>query len=409
MSLIAGLSVVNDMCFYCTLLAMAHLLNDAGGRFLLMPLVMGLCAGIGHALGDRGKKRYLSLLVLPAALSVCTTGVTYVALIPACVYTFLIVQGNRRVIDYYYAFTRFRSCFLLLSLVTLFVIFINKEAVWLVTLPYLFLFLVLSINLLRMLRHDEKTMRQWRFRLSNLSGTAGVCAAGLVFSTGLAQRFFRWLVAACWDSVLHPVVNWCLDLVTGIVKLVYDLLTLLPLDPSFDLSSVMDNPALIKFNEVEGEAIAEDMGQYPFVKYVLAVLGIAIGGVIFIAVMKFLSRGRDRARDNDLTDVRERLDPEPAAREREPGFFARRREPVLAVRYWYRRFLELCEANHIALKPSSTSLDARDAASARFGDAEALDGLREVYLPARYSPAPAGKDDAERAKALYERVRRAKK
>ena len=409
MSMIAGLVVVCDLAFYFTILGMARLLMNSSGFMMLVPMIMGVAAGICHLLGGKpGVRRYLPLALIAPCFLIANPGLETLCLVPAVVYTYFYVKGNRRIIDYYFAFTRFRSSFVLMMLVVLFVIFITGEEVWMKTLPYMFLYLVLSINLLRMLRHDAKTLKSWKFRIVNLSSTAAVCAAGVLFSTGTAIRILKWAGEKLWASALKPAVAWIIDAVAWVIKQFHDLVSALPWSyESADMSTPLSNFIEVSYNQPGGE-IVENLQQYPWIKNLLIVIGISIGIVIFLSVMKALSNQKERARDNDLGDSREKLEDADDKKSPKMGAFARRKDPVLNVRYYYRKFLQLAKARHQEITPYQNSLQIEDNVAPAFPDGDALRDMRQLYIRARYSSHPVSQEDSARAKSVFDALKNRK-
>ena len=103
------------------------------------------------------------------------------AALPMMVYLPLYVYNNRFVQDYYYAAERFRYSLIIVGIILIFSLAVNAQG-WQQGLPFLFLYVSLSITLLRLLRHDDQMARSRRFRILNLAEVVLVCAAGFAAS-----------------------------------------------------------------------------------------------------------------------------------------------------------------------------------------------------------------------------------
>ena len=76
------------------------------------------------------------------------------------------------------------------------------------------------------------------------------------------------------------------------------------------------------------------------------------------------------------------------------------------VRLWYRRALALIRARGGRVEASMNTLQIEQA-NQETVDPDALRALREVYLPVRYGGRAGSRGDAARARAAYERLRKA--
>ena len=85
------------------------------------------------------------------------------------------------------------------------------------SLPYVFIFLFCGIAMVRLLRHDEQTRKEWRLWTINLVSLVLCCAAALFLSSSLFLRaagaalgaLYRFIISArcCWES---PTCSWAL-------------------------------------------------------------------------------------------------------------------------------------------------------------------------------------------------------
>ena len=137
-------------------------------------------------------------------------------------------------------------------------------------------------------------------------------------------------------------------------------------------------------------------------KYVLAALGIVALCALTFALLRILSRQMSRDAAVERREERESID---ASRRGESagGALRRRKDPVDAVRYTYRKFLRLAQSRSVPINERQNSLQIRNLSRTRFEES-ALDALRETYIRARYGEI-SGPEDVQRAKDAYERLR----
>ncbi|MEL7624096.1 MAG: DUF4129 domain-containing protein [Clostridiales bacterium] len=86
-------------------------------------------------------------------------------------------------------------------------------------------------------------------------------------------------------------------------------------------------------------------------------------------------------------------------------------DPRLAVRYYYRKFMRLCQKQGLPLEAGQTSLDIQALVQEQLPSQQAaLAELRQLYLPARYDEgnfAAADKEKASKAKSIYRLIKKA--
>ena len=142
----------------------------------------------------------------------------------------------------------------------------------------------------------------------------------------------------------------------------------------------------------------------PIVRAILTGVGIALVVALVLALLRALSRQMARVGGSAVAEEREDLlddAPESAVRPR------RGAAPEVSVRYWYRRALLWMLARGGRVTPFMNTLQIQQENLSRF-DGDALRQLRALYLPVRYGRRAASDEDAKRARAAYERLRRAK-
>lgn len=403
MSILYGLNYFVDVLLYFAILGCVGLLAGTSDRLFFIPVILFAACTLCHLLsGKKNEKlRFLPLaLFIPCMLLARGWGERILCVAPS-VYLCFYLKNNRGLADYYYVARKFRSAMVGLCAV-LFFVAISPAHSWGKGLLFLFLYLTLIIYLLRMLRHDDKTVKSTRFKLMNLTGVGAVCAAGF----GLSRPAVVAVLARIWalfrDVVLARVLSlllWLVELVLyGFNLLVGWLFPYRPIEMSYGEIPVM---------EMEGDmetvmAAMEENTVNPVVRAIVIGIGALLAGAILIALVRLLSRQTARMGTANEDDERENLTEAEAAPR--PGRL-RRRDPEDGVRWYYLRALQSLRAKGGTVTQYMNTEQIRDE-NAELTDLAAMNRLREIYLPARYgeqTPSPA---DVQAAREASEQIRR---
>jgi len=157
--------------------------------------------------------------------------------------------------------------------------------------------------------------------------------------------------------------------------------------------------------ELFGEAVGkEPITVNPVARAIVIGIGIVALSLLMFYIVRLLSRQTVRMGAGLDNDERETLE-ETAEDALNAGIFKRRKDPELGVRYYYRRYLQLVKARGGKVSQYMNTLQIRDE-NAQGYDAQALDKIREVYLPIRYGGRAATQQDAQNARAAYEALKK---
>ena len=405
MSFAYALTFFCDALLYYGAIGCMGLLGACPANLYWAPVILMAACWLSWRLAGRGKPwlRWLPMVaILPAMLAIANWP-GRLATLPMAVYLPLYVYNNRRAPDYDYAADRFRHSLIGMG-VALFLAALFRAASWKRGLPYLFLYFTLNMTLLRLLRHDDRVARSRRFRVLNLAGVALVCAAGFA----LSQPAVIAMVRAAWNWFLESVVVNLLTALAFVLQyLLYGLAWLftrifgegaLGIVGAPDLLSTEGSRTMLPRSPVEVRMLPV------WVQWAIKGFGIALLAVLVFLILRALSRRVGRTSTDSGNDERESLDAEAP---REPRALLRRRDPRQGVRRWYRRALVLIRARNGRVAPTMNTLQIQQE-NAEAVDYDAMNALREVYLPVRYGGREPTREDVARAKDAYERLRKAK-
>ncbi len=404
MSFAYALTFFCDALLYFGAVGCLGLLGACRDDLFWVPvLLLGACWLSGR-LGryrDRSWLRWLPMAVAVPWFFAAGNWPGRLVSLPMLVYLPLYVYNNRRAPDYDYAADRFRHSLIGMGAALFFALILHSPH-WKDGLPYLFLYFTLNMTLLRLLRHDDRVAKSRRFRALNLLGVGLVCAAGfalsqpaIVSALGVAWSWFVENVVLNLLALAAWAIQWVLYGFAWIFATVFGVRSLGPTELP-DLNPMAGEHSMLPRSAVEAQALPW------FVRLLIQGAGIALLAVVAFLILRALSRRIGRTEQSSGTDERESLDAEAP---KEPRIPRLRRDPEAGVRHWYRKALMLIRARGGKVSPTMNTLQIQQQ-NAYAVNYEAMDALRETYLPVRYGGRAATRADVERARAAYERLKK---
>ena len=355
---------------------------------------------------DVAKPVKIALCALPAAIFLTNVSVwQIVQFVPGWVFIVLTILQDRihtTRFDFMWHF-RFTSKFFWTMLIGIVALPRLGEAI-VGTVPYLLVYLLISVCLTRMLREQGK-LRAGR----NFAVIAVLLIAGIVLV------FFQvpTLILDALGFVYHNVIVWAIFGVTyALGWLLYGVFNLIARVVNLDFSYYSEPPQLVEIPlDVFEEYLYFDVVTTPdWVNTVVVILLALIVAVIFVVVLRKMLGNNIHKPEAVYTEEQEMLQ----KRERgSGGKLLRPREPRRAVRWYYRKYLQLGilkgERSGFVLQKSDTSLDVFEKSSGMFSEDEERE-LRELYTKARYGQrAEIDKGDSELALRLWRTIKSSSK
>ena len=400
MPLAYALTFFCDTMLYLAALGFFGWLRARGAAFFYVPLLLSAGCWACGRLMKRGRLRWSGLAAILPCLYLAAVARSLVAALPMMVYLCLYVYNNRFAPDYYYAAERFRYSAIFVGIILLFSLALNAQS-WKLGLPYLFLYIALSITLLRLLRHDDRMARSRRFRILNLVEVVLVCAAGFAASQPGILGMLR--VAWLWFAG-HVLLNLAV-LIVFVLQWVLFAAAWLFARLFGDMRLDMDRmPGMTSAEPVQpGLAeTAHSVQALPLlVRLAIQGIGIAVLALLVFLLLRALSGRIGRIEQIGGNDQRETLGDggSPGSPRRRPW------DRLNGVRRQYRQALMVLRARNGHVSPTMNTLQIQQENS-RIADREALEALRNVYLPVRYGSHPASPQDQKQARSAVERIRK---
>ena len=396
------LKIFTDLCLY---FAVAGLILPAGEAAPAL-LIIGVAGAAQVVLYERGIKklyRLLALLPMAAALIFVRSGQLAFLILPAMAYVAILCYTGRvalsreRFLGYFKPISIFLG-----AAIALLLIFAPEGKAMANALPFMIAGFLLGVMLLRTLRHARTTRRHRRFIFINLglpllvallafllarAGFAGVLGGGL----GL---FYR--------TLIMPLLMGVAYLFSLIMFLVQKVLSLFARE---DVVRSARFEANLDAMEAELGVIAGESSE--LVGNILIALGILFGLLLlFFLFRAMLGEQMEKPIAEDPAGTLGRVDPPDRPRARKNPFVPR--TPEEQVRRCFKKLLQQSREAGVTFLISDTSERAAKRASAVF-EPERMNELRNLYIRARYSPAGISKEEARRAKDIYEGLKKARK
>lgn len=394
MSLAFTLKILCDLCFYSAFANFFSFLFGGQPAMQALPL-FAACAYMSAVLSQKGGLRLLPLAALPAYFLIVPFNLANAALfLPSAAYLVYMAAGGRGegsisaqegagniflfFLKIYFPFT------------VLMLIMGMRAAVESASLPYAFVFLISSVVLMRMLRHDAAVLSQTRFRIMNTCQVFAVVLLGAFLGSksflslcGLALKTFYFRIIA-------PVLVF---LFMGVMYLLWPLFYLLGKLPESEHEMPEINMQLgVPFEEEMGVPRSAGGDILKAFLY-LAVIALAVY-LVFMLFKKLSSYGAQTAGPPGAKERRYALDPG-----RKPVGQGIRIENQ--IRRVYRKFLGLCHKSGIEKLAYRTSADYERMMGARFASREEAARFRSLYIGARYGGKDALQQDTQEMKRIF--------
>jgi len=389
----SGLKRICDVCFYMTFAS----LIGSGDLIFTLPIFAAV-AFLSAWLAQYGALKYISILPLFSMFLVVAPTIQNVGiLMPIVIYLFWSMpKVGERIAQFSYlpVFRIFIKAFsIMLAIFVVVSLWFNTTEF---TFPrdsllFGFTFLLTSVLVLRMIRHDEAVLKQIRFKMINSLPLVGILVGAILLSRSFFLDFILSVVGFIWWVLLLPLVLIIMWFIINIVMFIFGFFNIGGQDPL-----EMELPAFLEF-------VGEFLNQERNVNTtIFAAIVIALGVITICLVFKMLSNkvGSPIIRDDGI--VEEHFTLEDLLDKRKNYFRNYKENQVRAI---YRNFLVLIKKSEIELPLHLTS----DEIVGRVSDSlnfEMLNELRKAYIRVRYGEVKYTKDEIKRIKALYKDIKK---
>jgi hypothetical protein len=263
--------------------------------------------------------------------------------------------------------------------------------------PFGLVFLTGSVILMRMLRHDENTINQTRFKILNLLSVVGVVLFGLVISSPPFLELCKNTVKSIYLYLIAPVLLFIITQAVNILSFILSFFNFEGfnnrLEP-FKMEPVESTDFINPNQYVEPGAADET------IKTILIIIILAFVVLLIIRIFRALARNRYRV-DNGAGVILERtiIDIVRPKRVALSG-------PSGKIRDMYKKIIQRCIKKGIPISISATSQDISRMSSHYFEEVKDAERIREIYINTRYGDRAASKEEVREFKRIYLRFKK---
>jgi hypothetical protein len=387
----AIIKLLFDLCFYYTLSGYCmHLVTGGNPVILGIPLIIAsnvvylILRKFEHDDERHGKRIRIRLSAivcsaLPAILLLLSPTVwQIVQYLPAWIYSCFIIWSERVAVTYrefedHFAFTGKLHLLLIFGVLS----FGRIPGALAGAIPYLALYILSGVYLMRILREEGKlsTGRNAAVLLALLFGA-------VVVTVFRAPQLFITAVGFLYRNVVVWVFTGLAAIIAVLGYAVYFVFAAF-----ISLFSKKAVPLNLNLGAIAQDILGEDFvsaqsASLVWLKAVLlTLLAIAIALTLFLIFRRLLGSKPSAGKESAYRVEQERLDK--GAHNKTGGRF-RPKEPRLAVRWYYKKYLKEGVSRGAQLSPSDTSKSVQ-LQYERFFTGNASDRLRDVYIKARYA------------------------
>lgn len=406
MNLVCFLKLLTDLCYYGVFAAFFAGVYGLEGsvlpQFALLALAGALCR-MAERRFPQSLLRLAPLLLMPLAFALPAQTAGLVIVTPAALYVLWTVCTRRFDPSYYQCADQFRLELKILILPFMMaLVFLQLKRVEQFSVPYLLVFLFGSVLLLRMLRHDEATLRQPRFRLMNGLTMVGLSLVCLFLSSTLFRQAVGMAIKGIWSVVSIPIFL-VVVLVGGGLAVLIDFV--MPDDFHFD-PVVLEGlfPDLGEEGDQQRQEMLEAATETnPVISYIYTALLILLAIVAMVLLFRWLAAKRTRSTQSESHATRYAA--APMQPREKPLTRLSARTPQLQVRYWYQQLLHHTRQEGGNLDAAMNTRQQQQVGETVLKDHDALSRLRQLYLPARYKD-QATQEDAREARELFQQLKK---
>ena len=391
---LSGLKQVCDICFYMTIVSLVGLVFSVGNLISTLP-VFAIVAFLVAFLAPYGKIRYLGALPLLLIFLVVPLTMTHVLILAFAyvlmIFTFPKPDAHKKSPEYEGVFKIFLMVFgfLFILIVTFGGVageiydFIDGAVLFAIS------FLINSIILMRLARHDEYVIKQSRFKMMNLLSIFGIIVVTFLLSTDIFLSTLFNLLRLFYLYIIVPILTVVAWIFVIIISFITSFINFSPGDwvfewPEFEM-------------ELGGEDLALHLTDTGETSSPLAV-GIVLGIILLIFTIWLFKKlttvvDMPAQRDDGIEEERFLL-----ADEKRKRFQRRTKENE--IREVYRKFLQLLTKKEKKVAHHQTTYEIQNILINKI-DAKKLSHLRESYIKTRYGYKNFSKEDVKTIKQHY--------
>lgn len=300
--------------------------------------------------------------------------------LPGCIYVIVQTVKNNWMTSYSYVYDNFNKFFGIYCFFA-FLAFLAgcSSSIETYSIPFIIIWLFLSVYLMRILRLSEETLLSRRYMIINSITITFVAVAATIMSLPTVLTLIKSSVKVIYSYTIYPLITAFGYVVFGIFWCFTKLLTLLGVSAAQQAEKNNAELIIIGIDDIFDVPDYETLDLTNF----FIICGVVTFSIITILFLKKLLRS-----DNTIPVViknitREKISSENTEDKKSFSLFPRNSNRN-KVRNYYKKYLLLCRKHDIPVDGSVPSDVIRDT-SENFMNPESVNSLQNIWLPARYS------------------------
>ena len=395
------LKLLTEISLYFVLCNCIMSIAFVGVESLIPAILCALAGTISYQLDEKDKKyRYWSGPLLVLALFFAQGVGTGIALFMPAFYVYMIIKERHFTLDSEQQSLLFRwglvasfICFFLFGM------FIGLRYV----VPFILLFLFANVLLMRLLRQNPAVLHNKRFLLTNALQLGGT----LIAAAFLTSKFVLNFLSNCWswiyDTLFEPLTVYIAMAMAYIGYWIDTFFKMIFVDYKHTAQHNKFRPGDFH-DEAFYQQIEQSMNEESPAVLILQICLFIIGVAVILAIIRWRKRGSGFKTQTAVKETRRSIPNDKKIEEKVPVDILPPKDPRLAVRFYYRRFLYLCKKLDYKFPESFTSEMIAHRVSRRLGKNEVQD-IRGTYIRARYSDKNITADDVAAMKEQVNKLR----
>lgn len=397
------------LCYFLKLLSELSLLFVVADCFLsvaalgvesLLPaVILALIGALAYKLDEKHSSKtkfLLPLLAVPVLLFGETFG-TYLAIGLGALYVGMMIWQQRYYMDHDSQAEFFRTGIFIVGCLSVpFVLLMKLNYIG----PFILLYLMSGIFMLRLLRQDATIFNETKFRVINLLTVSAIVLLTVFISSDWFLSMAGMVLGKIYDVLVVPIFYTIYTFGYGLYYLIVEIL--LP-NGYGDTTKELNFGDMGMSDEMKEALLGEEtVNGEPFMMFLKGVF--LIVGILLVVLLVYRNSKGRQSRDKGA--VREARTSVTLIRPEEKIYadHIAPREPRAAVRYYYRNFLRLCQSMGQEFPRHFTSQHIENVTANNF-DKETLKTMRQTYIRARYSEHDISKDDVSLIKAQVKKLK----
>lgn len=341
------------------------------------------------------------LLIIPVLFFKSSQAIYFFLIIAAIMYFYLtrhLLKGDYR--DYGYNFKK--SIAFIAGLMFIFSLSESTGESYRYLLPFLIIYLLSSLILIRTLRHLDSNMDISVIQRLNRRYLIIIIITSFLVTIDKLRGVLFFIVGSIYKiivnivlTILYTILYYPLNLIFYYMqKLVYSLM-------------LRQNTQEEQPMEIVGFDLSEFIGEEyaitesPIVDYALQVIFLILISYIIYRVIK--KSGTRQEKDSEYIIEREfirGLKNKTSTRKR----FFKPRNLQEQIRYYYRKYLVRLKSNEIIIEDSNTTLEINEMAQQIYNK-QLVDEIRDIYIENRYGNKKSTKNDVKKIEELYKQIK----